>query len=141
MIYVRAFKKEDLSAFAPIEPGISRFDDEFAQAIEDSDLSITGIKRDGTIVGCGGVHPDGEQGEMWLRLSSYAQTHRLEILRWLKEGLAVIENTFGFSQLNVSVKCCFSQSIKLVEYLGFRKTQEVTCEGQKWSIFSKAIKQ
>ncbi len=141
MIYVRPFIKEDLSAFEPLEQGIDRFDDELAQAIEDSDLSVTGVKKDGTVVGCGGVHPAGEQGEIWLRLSSYAVEHRLETLRWIREGLKVIEDTFGFKQLNASIKCCHFQSIRLAEYLGFRKTQEVTHEGQKWSIFSKRAKE
>lgn len=141
MIYVRPFKKSDLSAFKPIEKGICRFNDDLAQAIEDSDLSITGIKRDGQIVGCGGVHPDGEQGLLWLRLSDYCLSHRLEIARWLREGLAIIEDTFGFRQLNAVIKCNFSQSIKLIEYLGFKKTQEVTYKGQKWSIFSKLVEE
>ena len=139
MIYVRPFKKEDLSAFKPLEEGIDRFDDELSQAIEDSDLSVTGVKRDGTIVGCGGVHPKGEQGELWLRLSDYCKTHRMETLRWLREGLAIIEKTFLFKQLNASIKCDFSQSITLVEYLGFKKTQEVINEGRKWGIYSKLV--
>lgn len=139
MIYVRPFQKGDLSAFEPTEPGVDRFNDELAQTIEDSDLAVTGVKRDGTIVGCGGVHPAGEQGELWLRLSRYSQGHRLETLRWLKEGLAIIENTFGFKQLNASIKCCFSQSIRMVEYLGFKKTRELTHKGQKWNIYSKLV--
>ena len=141
MIYVRQFKKSDLSAFVPIEKGIERFDDELAQAIEDSDLSVTGVKRNGTVVGCGGVHPQGEQGELWLRLSDYSLTHKLETLRWLREGLAIIEQTFPFRQLNASIKGNFRKSIKLIQYLGFKKTQELTYKGQKWSIFSKLVKE
>ena len=110
---------------------------ELAQMIEDSDLSVTGI-RDGKVIGCGGVHPlDDEQGEIWLRLSKDCQKHKLDTIRWLRDGFKIIEETFGFRQLNTSIKCCFAQSTKLVEYLGFKKTQEITHKGQKWSIFSK----
>ena len=141
MIYIIPFKKEHLGAFNPLEPGIERFNDELAQAIEDSDLSVTGI-RDGKIVGCGGVHPvNNEQGELWLRLSKDCLKHKLDTLRWLREGLAIIEQTFPFRQLNASIKCCFSESIKLVSFLGFTKTQELTHKGRKWSIFSKRVKE
>lgn len=142
MIYMRAFKKEDFEAFEPIEPMVSAEikDHELAQAIEDSGLAVTGI-RDGKVVGCGGVHPieNSEQGEMWLRLSSTCLKHKLDTLRWMRDGLEMIEDTYGFEQLNASVKCCFEQSVKMVEYLGFKRTQEVEQEGMKWAIYSKRI--
>ena len=141
MVYVRAFKKEDLSAFEPIEPGIGRFNDELARAIEDSNLSITGV-REGKIFGCGGIHPiNEEQGEIWLRLSKDCQKHKLDTLRWLREGFKIIEETFGFRQINATIKCGFEQSIKLAKFLGFVQIQTVTQDGQKWSIFSKRVKE
>ncbi len=140
MIYVRPFKKEDLSAFEPIEQGIRRFNDELAQAIEDSGLSVTGV-RNGVVVGCGGVHPQGEQGELWLRLSKDCLEFRLDTLRWLREGLAVIEKTFPFRQLNAVIRCGFDRSIKLVNFLGFQQTQILTYEGQSWNIYSKRVKE
>lgn len=139
-VYIRPFKKEDLEAFEPIEQITSEFSPELAQAIEDSGLSVTGI-RNGEIFGTGGIHPiDDEQGELWLRLSKDCLKHRLDTLRWLRDGLKVIEETFGFSQLNATIRCGFEQSVKLVRFLGFVQTQTKTHEGQKWLIFSKLVK-
>jgi len=144
-VYVRPFRASDLDAFIPIEPlsADEIVDPEFAQAIEDSRLAITGI-RDGEIVGCGGTHPiedNDEQGELWLRLSTDCLKHKIETLQWLKSGLEIIEETYPFKQLNATIKCCFEKSIKLVEYLGFGRTQEIEHEGQKWFIYSKRIKE
>jgi hypothetical protein len=137
---VRPFKKEDLSAFEPIEQGIKRFNDDLAQAIEDSDLSVTGI-RNGKIAGCGGVHPiDDEQGELWLRLSKDCLNHKIDTLRWLREGFAIISEVFPFRQLNAVIRCGFEQSEKLVKYLGFAQVQSITQDGQKWNVFSKRVK-
>lgn len=136
-IYIRPMKKSDLGAFKPIEEGISRFNPEQAQAIEDSGLSVTGI-RNGEIVGCGGVHPiSEEQGELWLMLSHDCLEHKFEILRCLKDGLKIVEETFGFRQLNATIRCGFKQSIKLVRFLGFKQTQT----GQEWNIYSKQVKE
>ncbi|MHC4121930.1 MAG: GNAT family N-acetyltransferase [Planctomycetota bacterium] len=138
-IYIRPFKASDLGAFVPIEPlDVDEIKDpEFAKAIEDSGLAVTGI-RNGQIVGCGGVHPvDDIHGEMWLRLSKTCQQHPLETLRWLKSGLEIIEDIYPFEQLNASIKCCFEKSIRLIEYLGFTKTQE----DKKWAVYSKRIRE
>jgi len=126
-------KISDLKAFEPIEEGISRFSPEMAQAIENSGLSVTGL-RDGEIVGCGGVHPiDEEQGELWLRLSKSCLKHKFDTLRCLRDGLKIIEETFGFRQLNATIKCGFERSIKLVRFLGFKQTQA----GREYNIYSK----
>lgn len=135
-IFIRPFRKSDLGQFEPIEDGIIRFNPEIAQAIEDSGLSVTGL-RDSKVVGCGGVHPiDQEQGELWLRLSEDCLKHKLDTLRWLRDGLKIIEETFGFRQLNATIRCCFAQSIKLVRFLGFVQTQA----GEEYNIYSKLVK-
>ena len=115
-------------------------DPEFAKAIEDSGLAITGI-RNGEIAGSGGCHPteDVTHGELWLRLSKDCQNHKIDTLRWLIAGMKIIEETYPFEQLDASIRCCFERSIKLVEHLGFKKTEEKTHEGQKWAIYSKRI--
>lgn len=139
-VYIRAFKKEDLATFEPIEQITSEFSPEFAQAIEDSNLSVTGV-REGKVIGCGGVHPvDEEQGEIWLRLSEDCCKHKLDTIRWLRDGFKIIEETFGFKQINATIKCGFAQSIKLAKFVGFKQTQTRTYEGQKWLIFSKLVK-
>jgi len=142
-VYVRPFKKEDLSAFKPIEPMVRNREVDFklAQAIEDSGLSITGI-RDGEIFGCGGVHPLEEgQGELWLRLAKNCLKHKLETLRWLREGLKVIEEIYPFRQLNAVIRCDFEPSIKLIKFLGFHLTRITEHEGNKWFTFSKRVKE
>jgi RimJ/RimL family protein N-acetyltransferase len=140
-VFIRPFKKEDLEAFEPIEQITSEFSPEFAQAIEDSGLSVTGI-RDGKIIGCGGVQPvNEEQGEIWLRLSEDCKKHKLDTIRWLRDGFKIIEGTFGFKQINATIKCGFEQSIKLAKLVGFVQTQTRTYEGQKWLIFSKLVKE
>jgi len=142
-VYVRPFRKSDLSAFEPLEPLMpyERFDSELAQAIEDSDLSVTGV-RDGRVIGCGGVHPLGSgQGELWLRLSKSCLKHRLSTLRWLKEGLKIIEEVFPFSQLNAAIRCDFKQGAKLIKFLGFQQTEIKMYEGRRWFIFSKLVKE
>ena len=143
MVFIRPFKVSDFEAFAPIEPlATAEIKDlVFAQAIEDSGLAVTGI-RDGEVIGCAGVHPiedDDFNGEMWLRLSPDCLKHKLDTLRWIRDGLKIIEETFPFGQLNASIQCCFEKSIKLVEYLGFKRVQEVEHEGNKWAIYSKIV--
>ncbi|MHC4635811.1 MAG: hypothetical protein ACYSYU_11480, partial [Planctomycetota bacterium] len=123
----------------PIEESLHEFSPDFAQAIEDSNLSVTGI-RDGKVIGCGGVHPVGEQCEIWLRLSKNCCKHKLDTLRWLRDGLKVIEETFGFRQINATIRYNFIQSIKLALFLGFVQTQTRTIDGQKWNIYSKRVK-
>ena len=137
-VFVRPFKKEDLDAFEPIERGLLRSDADLAQAIEDSDLSVTGI-REGKVFGCGGVLPMGDEGEIWLRLSKDCQNHRLDTIRWLMDGFKLIEETFGFRQINATIKCGFEQSIKLAKFVGFVQTETKIHEGQKWNIYSKRI--
>ena len=142
-VYCRPFKVSDFEAFEPIEPmvAIERYDPEFAQAIEDSGLAVTGI-RNGEIVGSGGVHPienDDFNGEMWLRLSKTCQIYPMDTLRWIKEGMAIIEQVYPFKQLNATIRCCFKKSIKLVEHLGFVLTETKEYEGQQWAVYSKRI--
>jgi len=142
-VYIRPFEKSDLDAFVPIEPMAQdrEFDSELAQAVEDSGLSVTGI-RNGEIVGCGGVHPLNDlQGELWLRLSTNCLQHKMDTLRWIKEGLAIIEEIYPFKQLNAVIRCDFKKGIKLVKFLGFHETETKTHEGKKWSIFSKRVKE
>lgn len=142
-IYTRPFKKSDLDALDPVESLAQDegFTPEFVQAIEDSGLAVTGT-RNGRIIGCGGVHPSSdEQGELWLRLSRSCLRHRLETLRWLREGLKLVEELYPFKQLNAIIRCDFKSSIKLVKFLGFKLTQTKTHEGKRWSIFSKRVKE
>ena len=143
MIYIRPFKISDLKAFVPIEPlkESEIKDPELAKAIEDSGLAVTGI-RDGKIIGCGGVHPiDDFHGEIWLRLSKDCLKHKIDTMRWLKAGLAIIEETYPFKQLNATIQSCFERSIKMIEYLGFGRTREVTEDDRKWFIYSKRVQE
>jgi len=140
-VLIRPFKVSDLGAFKPIESIENEFSPEMAQAIEDSCLSVTGL-RDGKIVGCGGIHPiTEEQGEIWLRLSEDCRKHKLDTIRWLRDGFKIIEETFGFRQINATIRCGFAQSIKLVKFMGFVQTQTITHKGQKWNIYSKLVKE
>jgi len=141
-MYVQPFKKEDFLAFEPIEPMAKAEikDMEFAQAIEDSGLAISAV-RDGKIVACGGVHPSLQNGhgELWLRLSETCLEHKLETMRWLVDGLKIIEETYPFTQLNAVIRCCFNKSMSLVEYLGFKRTQSIMYKDEQWAIYSKRI--
>ena len=140
MITVRPFKKEDLTAFVPIEPIEQECDDEFAQAIEDSGLAVTGV-RDGEVVGCGGVHPvDDFHGEMWMRLSKDCLNYKVSTLRWIKCGMEIIEDTYPFKQLNAAIRCTFKESVRLIKYLGFVMTEEKIFNNEKWLVFSKRLK-
>ena len=139
-VYARPFKASDLTVFVPIEPmDIDSMEDpEFAKAIEESGLAVTGI-CDGKIVGCGGVHPVQDRegvGEMWLRLSDSCKLHPYDTLRWLREGMKIIEETFPFDQLFACIRCCFTQSVKLVKYLGFEEVERK----QDWVIYKKLVR-
>ena len=134
-IFIRPFKAGDFGAFVPIEPLLEETEPEFAQMIEDSGLAVTGV-RNGEVIGCSGVHPiDDFHGEIWIRLSETALKHRIEVIRWIKAGLEIIEETFPFKQLDLAVNNCFESSIKLVEFLGFKLTQTK----DDWLIFSKRV--
>ena len=143
MVYVREFKASDFKAFVPIEPmEADGFGPEFAKCIEKSELAITGI-RNGKIVGCGGVHPLEDRpgdGEIWLRLDADSKKHPFDTLRWLRDGLEIIEETFPFEKLHATMRGCFAKGIKLVEHLGFVKGKCIEHEGQDWFVYSKEIK-
>ncbi|MCK5610271.1 hypothetical protein KAR91_50830 [Candidatus Pacearchaeota archaeon] len=142
-VYVRPFKASDLDAFVPVEPLLTDKikEPELAQAIEDSGLARTGL-RDGKIFGCGGVHPiDDFHGEVWLRLSDDCVKHKVSALRWIIEGMRIIEETYPFKQLNAVVKDCYETGIKLVEYLGFQRVQLLDHDGQQWFVYSKRVKE
>ena len=143
MIYTRPFEVSDFAAFEPIEPLRQEEikDPEFAQAIEDSGLAVTGI-RSGEIIGCGGVHPTDNDtvGELWLRLSSDCLTHKIDTLRWLKEGLEIIEEVYPFEQLNATIQRCFGRSLKMIERMGFKRVREVTIDEKKWFIYTKRVR-
>lgn len=139
MIYVRPFKADDLWGFEPMEPLSESDDMEFAQAIEDSGLAVTGV-RDGKIIGCGGVHPvDDFFGEAWLRLSKDCLKHKTDTMRWIRDGLRIVEEVYPFKQLNASIRKCFEVSARMVERLGFELVQEKTLENEKWLIYSKRV--
>jgi len=144
MIYIRPFRISDYDAFVPIEPLDSNEvrDPELAQAVEDSGLSVTGV-RDGKVVGCGGVHPtdDEDVGILWLRLSTTCLKHKLDTLRWISDGLKIIEETYPFKEVRASVQCCFESSAKLVDYLGFKKIQQFEDDGKIWYVYSKRIQE
>jgi len=141
-VLVRAFKKSDLKEIDPIESLASEdMTDEFAQAIEDSSLAVTGV-RDGKVVGCGGVHPINEfQGEIWLRLDKDCLNHKIDTLRWIKCGMKIIEETYGFKQLNATVQACFDKSCKMIERMGFTVTEEIFDNDKKWLIYSKRVQE
>lgn len=138
---MRTFKADDLSAIEPLEPLSEPDDLEFAQAIEDSGLAVTGI-RDGKIIGCGGIHPvDDFLGEAWLRLSKDCLKHKTDTMRWIRDGLKIVEKEYPFKQLNASIKSCFKTSARMAERLGFMLVEEKTFEGEKWLIYSKRIQE
>lgn len=138
-IYLRAFKVNDLSAFDPIEPLTSAEinDREFVQAIEDSGLAVTGI-RNGVAIVCGGCHPvDDTTGEMWLRLSKECIGFKIEMIRFLRDALKVMEEAYPFEILTATVKCSFGISARLVERLGFVKQ----AENDGWFTYIKRAKE
>lgn len=137
-IYMRPFKKEDLSAFDPIEPltSIEINDMELAQAIEDSGLAVTGIRK-GVVIVCGGVHPiDDITGEVWIRLSKECVGFQIEMVRLLKSGFKIMEETYPFEILTATVKGCFGTSVSLIERFGFIKQTEE----DGWSTYTKRTK-
>jgi len=144
-IFVRPFRASDFTEFEPIEPLTNDeiCDPEFAQAIEDSGLAVTGIYGKGRkVIGCGGVHPvDDFHGEIWLRLNSDCMKHKTSTLRWLKAGLKIIEETYPFKQLNATIQECFEVSSRMVEYLGFVSTETREIDGKQWVTYSKRIQE
>jgi len=141
LIFVRPFRASDLSAFDPIEPLAEPDDPEFAKAIEDSCLAVTGV-RNGKIVGCGGIHPvDDFHGEAWLRLSKDCLEHKTDTMRWIRDGMKIVEESYPFKQLNASIRSCFEVSARMVERLGFTLVEEKTLENEKWLIYSKRVQE
>ena len=141
MIFTRAFKKSDYTAFDTIEAIASPVDLEFAQAIEDSSLAVTGV-RNGEPVICGGVHPvDDFHGEMWLRLSKKCKGFPIETIRLLDDAFEIIEKNYPFKQLNATIKCGFKSSVKLIKHLGFTLTECKENDGQQWEIYSKRVQE
>lgn len=141
MIFIRPFKTSDFSAFEPLEMIAGPVDIELAQAIEDSGLAVTGV-RNGEVIGCGGVHPvDDFLGEAWLRLSKDCLKHKIDTMRWIRDGLKIVEEIYPFKQLNASIRSCFKVSARMVERLGFELVEEKTYEDEKWLIYSKRVQE
>lgn len=139
MIYVRPFKASDLKAFVPMEPLQEPDDPNFAQAIEDSGLAVTGI-RNGKIIGCGGIHPvDDFIGEAWVRLSKDCLKHKIDTMRWIRDGMKIVEEAYPFKQLNAVIKNCFTIGVRMVERLGFELVEEKMFENEKWLIYKKEV--
>jgi len=139
VIYIRPFRVSDLAAFVPIEAltPLEIKDKELAQAIEDSGLAVTGVKNR-KIIGCGGVHPINEKtGEVWIRLSQECLDFKIGILRLLKEGMKIMDETYPFEVLTATVKCCFGVSVNMIERFGFERVKKVTKNGARWFIYSK----
>jgi hypothetical protein len=136
-IFIRPFKVSDLSAFDPVESLSSAEinDAELAQAIEDSGLAVTGIRK-GRIIGCVGVHPiDERNGEVWIRLSKECMGFRIETLRLLRDGQKILDETYPFEQLNAAIKPGFRFGIRMAEWLGYIVTEQRTIDGD--IIYSK----
>ncbi len=141
MIFVRPFKVSDLAAFVPIEAltPLEIKNKELAQAIEDSGLAVTGIKS-GKIIGCAGCHPvDEKTGEVWIRLNQECLDFKIGILRLMKAGMKIMDETYPFEVLTATVKCCFGTSVNMIERFGFKRVKEVTQDGAKWFLYEKRI--
>ncbi len=143
LIYIRPFKADDFSAFEPLERiyGEEYDDPKIAKMIEESGLSVTGVAGD-VIVGCGGVHPiDENQGELWLRVNkNYAKLHPIELYKWLKAGIRIIEETYPFRQLNAVVKCGYEKGKKFIESFGYKQTQVIKYKNEEHYVYSKLVK-
>jgi hypothetical protein len=133
MIYFRPYKKGDEN-FETIEP-VEGWSDEFAQAVEDSRLAVTGVWNN-QVVGCGGTHPNGEQGELWLRLSRWCLDHPVESLRCVIEAVKIIEQTCPFRQLNAVVKNGFCTE-RIIRKLGYTDVQLK----DDYTIYAKRIRE
>lgn len=141
MIYVRPFKADDLLAFEPMEPLSEPDDLTHAKMIEDSGLAVTGV-RDGVVIGCGGVHPVNEfHGEAWLRLGKDCLKHKIDTMRWIRDGMKIVEEIYPFKQLSAVIKSCFEVSARMVERLGFTLVEEKMYKNEKWLIYSKRVKE
>lgn len=132
MIFVRPFAKEDLDGLDSLDV-ISALD--IAQAIEETGHAATGV-RNGKVVCCGGVYPMSDQhGMLWMRLGSDCLRYKIEIIRFICETLKVFEEVFEFKYLESWARSNFKEAVKLIEFLGFRKTR--TENG--WNVYSKRI--
>lgn len=138
MIYIRPFKKEDLDGLDSVEGDmavLSAFDDDSAQVIEESGYAATGI-RNGKIVCCGGIHPmSSDHGMLWMRLGSDCLQYKMESIRFVREALKMFEESFDFKYLESWIRCNFREAIRLIEFLGFRKTRTE----ESWNIYSKKV--
>ena len=131
-IYIRRFRKGDMDAIDANETGMD-FSEEIKDMIEHSGLAVTGV-RNGKVVGCGGVHPDGEHGTLWLRVSKDCRRFGIEAARCIKKVLGIFESEFKFRQLNAYVRCNFPASINMMKKLGYTQTRS-----GEWNVYSKRV--
>lgn len=140
-IYIRPFKKEDFEMFIPIEPLEGSIKTELVQAIEDSGLAVSGIK-DGKVIASAGVHPaNSEQGELWLRVSKGCSKYPVEVYRFLKRGLKIIEETYPFRQLYAVVNVNFERGIRLIERFGYKPVEYRTVNKNRYIVYTKLVKE
>ena len=133
MIIFRPFIKKD-AQLETIE-AVDKWPDEFAEAVEKSQLAVTGVWNN-QVIGCGGIHPvNSEQGELWLRLSKWCVSHPVETMRQMVEAFLIVEKTCPFKQLNAVIKEGFCTE-RIVKRLGFSEV----CKKSGFTVYAKVIK-
>ena len=85
-------------------------------------LTVTHKRR---ILACGGIIITGDdEGCVWMRLTKELCKNKIELIRMLKEGLKIVEESFGLSKLRACVKDSFPTGQRFAEHFGFHRTDE-----------------
>ena len=112
---VRDFELKDLETIKAIEPFMDLPPN--WESVKDSIIGITAIEN-GKPIGCGGVVV-GEEGVFWARLDG---TISSDGYRALVEGVKILTDSLGDMVYSTLVLEGFRKGRRLVEKLGFRKT-------------------
>ena len=119
---LRLYQKGDFDAITDCTEPIGRPTDE--NLILEYSVSLT-VEDDGVPVACGGVIYDTEtDGIVWLRLSNNMAHKTISLVRLLRNGLAILVDSFGFDRITARVKEDFGEGHRFARRFGFTPTKE-----------------
>lgn len=99
-------------------------------------LTLTHKKK---ILACGGIIITNEdEGCVWLRLTQDICKNKIDLIRMLKAGQKIIEESFGLKKLCAYVKDSFPVGRRFAEHFGFHRTDETfESAGHTFRVYTK----
>jgi len=119
LIELRICEDGDWESIAdPVEMGLPE------QNVFQDSVGLTAIV-DGEIRVVGGIWlVDEDTGYLWMKISKQISKHPKQLMRVLREGLAILDDSFGVPHILTYVDENFVQGDRLCRLMGLERTEE-----------------